>query len=231
MNHLHRLLCLSLLLITPALVAADAFVGKVSFAITSAKGKTITMNQSFNGTAVRTDTDAGPGGVIMDFGKKEMIILMTAQHMYMVRPMNPSDIPQDIKNKQAANNPDVEATGKTEKILGYTCNQIITKDAKSTTEIWVAEGLGMYFAMGGQGGGGMFGKRGNADTAAKWEQALKGKGGFPLRVITHDAAGKETFRLEATKIEKGGVTDADFAPPADFQKFEMPNMGGLNPFK
>ncbi len=231
MYSLKRLLCLSTLLITPALFAVDPFVGKVSFAITSGKGKAMTLNQSFKGNAVRTDMEGAPGGMIMDFAKKEMIILMNEEHMYMVQPLKASDIPHEIKDKAAAD-PDVEVTGKTEKILGYTCNQILVKDGKNVTEMWVAEELGMYAGLGAQsGGGGMFGKKGNADAAAKWEKALKGKGGFPIRVITRNAAGKETYKMEATKIEKGGVSDADFKPPAGFQKFEMPDMGGMNPFK
>lgn len=232
MYSLKPLLCLGTLLVAPAIFAAvEPFVGKASFAITSGKGKTMTMNQSFKGNAVRTDMENGPA-MIMDFAKKETIILMNDEHMYMVQPMKPSDIPQEIKDKAAAD-PDVEVTGKTEKILGYTCNQILVKDGKNVTEMWVAEELGMYAGMGAQsgGGGGMFGKKGNADSAAKWEKALKGKSGFPIRIITRNAAGKETYRMEATKIEKGGVSDADFLPPKDFQKFQMPDMGGMNPFK
>jgi hypothetical protein len=81
-------------------------------------------------------------------------------------------------------------------------------------------------------GGSPFGGRKQSANAAKWEEALKGsKGGFPLRVISHDAKGKETFRMEAKKIEPGPLPDSLFAPPAGYQKFEMPNMGGLNPFK
>ncbi len=231
---LPRLLCMSALLITPALFAADAFVGKVNFAMTSSKGKPMSLNYSMKGTAVRTEMAGMPGGMIMDFTKKEMIMLMNDQHMYMVMPLKPSDLPKEVKEKGATSDPDVEITGKTETILGYLCNQIMVKDGKNTTELWAAEGLGAFAGLGNQGGGmgGMFGhKKGNADTAAKWEQALKGKGGFPLRVITRDNAGKETFKMEATKIEKGGVTEADFHPPADFQKFEMPDMGGMNPFK
>lgn len=232
MYSLKRLLCLSALLITPALFAVDPFVGKASFTITSGKGKAMTMNQSFKGNAVRTDMEGGAGAMIMDFAKKEVTILMNEEHMYMVHPIKPSDIPQEIKDKAAAD-PDVEVTGKTEKILGYTCSQILVKDGKNVTEMWLAEELGMYSGMGAQsgGGGGMFSKKGNSDSAAKWEKALKGKSGFPIRVITRNAAGKETYRMEATKIEKGGVSDADFLPPKDFQKFQMPDMGGMNPFK
>ena len=231
MNHLNRFLCMGALLIAPALFAADAFEGKVSFVMTTGNSKPVTMNQSYKGKAVRTDMDGMPGGMIMDFGKKEMTILMNEERMYMVHPLKPSDIPQEIKDKPAAD-PDVEVTGKTEKILGYLCNQILVKDGKTVTEMWVAEGLGMFAGLGNQGGGGMFGKKkGGAESAAKWEKALKGKGGFPLRVVTRDSAGKETYKMEAKKIEKGGVTDADFLPPKDFQKFEMPDMGGMNPFK
>ena len=80
------------------------------------------------------------------------------------------------------------------------------------------------------GGGGPFGGRKSAN-AAKWEEALKGKEGFPLRVVTHDAKSKETFKMEATKIEPGTLSAALFLPPEGYQKFQMPDFGGLNPFK
>lgn len=227
MNLLNRLFCVSALLTAPALFAADAFVGKVSFLMSSGKDKPVVLHQSYKSTAMRTDMEGMPGGMIMDFTKKEMIILMNEEKMYMVHAIKPDDLPKETKEKLAPT-ADVEATGKTEKILGYLCNQFLVKDGKNTTELWVAEDLGMFAGMGGQGGGGMFGnKKGNSEMAAKWEQVLKGKGGFPLRVITRNAAGKETFKMEATKIEKGGVKDADFVPPADFTKFEMPNFGGM----
>jgi len=230
MNHLNRLLCLGALLIAPALFAADAFVGKISLAMTDAKGKTTVLNNSMKGTSTRIDVEGMPGGMIMDFAKREMIMLMNSDKMYMVMPIK--DAPNQNPAKAAAD-PEVVVTGKTETILGYLCKQVMVTEGKKTTEVWIAEGLGVFGGLGAPGGGGgMFGhKKGNAETAAKWEQALKGKSGFPLRVITRDAAGKESFKMEATKIEKGGVTDADFAPPANFEKFEMPDFGGMNPFK
>lgn len=230
MNLLNRLFCVGALLTAPALLAADAFVGKVSFLMNNGKGKPVILHQSYKGTAMRTDMEGMPGGMIMDFTKKEMIILMNEEKMYMVHAIKPDDLPKETKEKLTPD-ADVEATGKTEKILGYLCNQFLVKDGKSTTELWVAEGLGVFAGLGNQGGGMFGGKKGKSEMSAKWEQVLKGKGGFPLRVITRDAAGKETFKMEATKIEKGGVTDADFVPPADFTKFEMPNLGGMNPFK
>jgi Domain of unknown function (DUF4412) len=234
MKILPRLFCFATLALTPALFAADAFVGKISFPMTPAKGKPMAYQQSMKGTAMRTEFEGAPGAMIMDFAKMEMIMLMTNERMYMVMPLKPSDVPQTHHEAKPVADPDVEVTGKTENILGYTCHQILVKDGKNITEVWAAEGLGAFAGLGQQGGGmgGMFGKKNaNAESAAKWERALKGRGGYPLRVITRDAAGKTTFKLEATKVEKGGVTDADFKPPAGFEKFSMPDMGGMNPFK
>ena len=72
-----------------------------------------------------------------------------------------------------------------------------------------------------------FGGGRKAANAAKWEEALKGKGGFPLRVITRDAKGRDSFKMEATKIEPGSVPDSMFSPPAGYQKFEMPDIGSM----
>lgn len=232
MNHLIRSLCLGALIAAPALNAADAFVGKVSLAMTDEKGKTTIMNSSMKGSSTRMETEGLPGAMIMDFKKREVIILMDSEQMYMVMPIQTDETAPETKAKPAAD-PTIVETGKTENILGYLCKQVMVTEGKKVTEMWIAEGLGLFAGMGspGGGGGGMFGKKkGNAETA-KWEQVLKGKGGFPLRVITRNAAGKETYKMEATKIEKGGVTDADFLPPKNFQKFEMPDMGGMNPFK
>jgi hypothetical protein len=169
----------------------------------------------------------------MDTSKMEMLMLMTEQQMYMVMPMK-QQVEQAME-KQGVGTADVEVTGKTETILGYKCNQILVKDKGTVTEVWAAEGLGAFMGLGGGGpmggGGGMFGggRRGGGGgaNAAKWEEALKGKGGFPLRVISRDAAGKQTFKMEATKIEPGSLSDSLFSPPEGYQKFAMPDMGGM----
>ena len=80
------------------------------------------------------------------------------------------------------------------------------------------------------GGGGLFGGR-KAAAGAKWEEALKGHGGFPLRVVSRDAKSNESFRMEATKIEPGSLPASLFTPPAGYEKFQMPDLGNLNPFR
>ena len=107
------------------------------------------------------------------------------------------------------------------------------KDKGTVTEMWVADGLGTFMGLGSGGGGGnpmagMFGGGGKKSAnAAKWEEALKGKGGFPLRVISRDAKGKQSFKMEATKIEPGSLPDSLFAPPAGYEKFAMPDFGSM----
>lgn len=233
MKLLSRILAVGALLTAVQTFAADTFEGKVSLAITADKGKSMNLDYSLKGQKMRMDMNAEGHEVatIMDMGKMEMLMLMAEQHMYMVMPMKkPVDQAME-KSGVGSGSADVEVTGKTETILGYKCNQILVKDKGSVTEMWTAEGLGAFMGLGGggpMGGGGMFGggKRGGGGNAAKWEEALKGKGGFPLRVISRDAAGKQTFKMEATKIEPGSLPDSQFSPPEGYQKFSIPGMGG-----
>lgn len=227
MNLFLRLITVGSLLTASAGFAADAFQGKVSLAITAAKGRAQTLNYSIKDQKLRMDIEAEGTSIasITDLAKLEVLMLMPEQKMYMVMPIK-KPVEQALA-KQEESNADIEVTGKTETILGYKCNQILVKDKGSVTEMWVAEGLGVFMGMGNSGGGGPFGgRKGNAN-AAKWEEALKGKGGFPLRVISRDTKSKETFRMEATKIEPGNLPDSLFLPPAGYQKFQMPSLGDM----
>jgi outer membrane lipoprotein-sorting protein len=211
-------------LLTLSQLVANAFEGKITLAVTDPRGSTMNMDYSMKGAKIRMDMKAhdNEAAMIMDVPKQEMIMLMTDQRMYMVMPMKKA---MDKAMEQAgANTADVEMTGKTETILGYKCSQILVKDKGNVTEVWVADGLGNFMGM--NNGGGPFGG-GRGPQSAKWEAVLKGKGGFPLRVTTRDAAGKQVSKMEATKIEPGSLPDSLFAPPADFQKFDMPNMGDM----
>lgn len=233
MKLLPRLLVVAGLLTAAHTFAADAFQGKVSLAMTAEKGRTQTLNYSIKGQKLRMDieTEGKTMATIMDMGKLEMLMLMPEEKTYMVMPMK-KPVEQAMA-KQGESTADIEVTGKTETILGYKCSQILVKDKGEVTEMWVADGLGTFMGMGsgggGGGGGGMFGggRKGGGPQAAKWEEALKGKGGFPLRVISRNAKGKETFKMEATKIEPGSLPNSLFMPPAGYEKFSMPDFGGM----
>ncbi|MES1194554.1 MAG: DUF4412 domain-containing protein, partial [Opitutus sp.] len=192
------------------------------------KGKVQDLNYSMKGQKLRMDITAEGHEVatIMDLEKLEMLMLMNEQRMYMVMPIK-KPVEQAMA-KQGESTADLEVTGKTETILGYKCNQVLVKDKGTTTEVWIAEGLGTFMGLGSGGGGGNpFARGSKTANTAKWEEALKGKGGFPLRVVSLDGKGKQTFKMEATKIEPGTLPDSLFAPPAGYQKFQMPDFGGL----
>lgn len=233
MNLLSRFLAVGALLTAVQAFAARAFEGKVTQTITAAKGESQTLSYSMKGDKLRTDMSAEGHEMssIMDLAKLEIIMLMPEQKMYMVMPIK-KPVEQAMA-PQGESTADVEVTGKTETILGYKCSQILVKDKGSVTEMWVADGLGTFMGLGNGGGGGnpmagMFGGGGKKSAnAAKWEEALKGKGGFPLRVISRDAKGRQSFKMEATKIEPGSLPDSLFAPPAGYEKFAMPDFGSM----
>lgn len=226
MNPLLRLFTVGTLL-TASLAYAAGFEGKVTLAMTAGKGKTQELDYSMQGTAIRIDLAAEGHSFasIMDLQKMEMLMLMPDQQMYMVMP-----IKEHVeKAVQGAYEKDttIEKTGRTETILGYKCDEYVSKDKDATTEVWVAEGLGSFMGLGSGGGNpmaGMMGGGGKAKPASGWEQKFKGKPGFPLRVISRTSGGKETFKMEATKIEPGSLPATLFQPPAGWQKFDMGGM-------
>jgi len=230
MNLPTRLLAVGSLLIASVCSAADAFEGKVSLAMSAGKEKAQVLDYSIKQDFMRMDfnTEGKTFSTIIDVKKLEMMMLMSEEKMYMVMPMKQT---MEKAMKEAdAKTPDLEKTGRTETILGYKCDEYISKDAKSTTEIWVAEGLGAFMGLGNNNGGGggmgaMFG--GKKKSASGWEEKFKGKPGFPLRVISRDTKNKETFRMEATKVAPGKLPDSLFQPPAGYERFQMPSFGGM----
>ncbi len=230
MNPLLRLLAVGTLLTATIAHAASAFEGKVSLAITAGKGKPQVLDYSIKDTSLRIDMNADGQAIasIMDMKKMEMLMLMPSEKMYMVMPIK--ETVEKAAKKVEVKEPDIEKTGRTETILGYKCEEYVTKEKNATTEIWIAEGLGTFMGLGENGGGGggmggMFG--GKKKAAAGWEEKFKGKPGFPLRVVSRDGKNKETFRMEATKIEPGSLPASLFQPPAGWQRMQMPNLGDM----
>lgn len=218
------------LLVSSAL-SAPAFEGKVSLGFSDEKGREQVIDYALKGSLVRLEPkmkDAEGTAMIMDAAKQEMTILMPAEQMYMVMPLR--GMPAQGKAATETKDVKVEKTGRTETILGYLCEEYVMTDKGQTTEMWITDQIGSFMGLSGGGNpmGGMMGGRKAKAEGAAWEQVLKGKqGAFPLRVVGRNAKGKESFRLEAKKIEPGTLPDSLFAPPAGFQKFSMPALPGF----
>lgn len=209
-------------LAAPAVLGAASFEGQVRMKISDARGRSHEMEQRIKEGRVRTEMNTGKGetmAVIMDLPKREMIMLMPEQHMYMVHALPDPTAVAGADDAEFS----FEKTGETEKILGYTCTKYLAKSKDATTDVWVTEELGRFAGLGNGPGPMGMGRRAAAPQAA-WEKALAGKDFFPLRVVSHDAKGKENFRLEALSVDKSTQPDALFTPPADYQKFDMGGM-------
>ncbi len=197
-----------------ASLSAQAFEGRVAMTVKDGSSKPVAMSYAMKKDLIRVDIKADKGesaSSIMNFAKKEMIMLMPSEKMYMVMPMQ--DV-TDTAKSAAENVSPLEKTSETEVILGYTCTKYITRDKDTVTEIWAAEGIGMFAGMGATNP--MKPVARNA-----WEAELVEKGFFPLRVIGKNARGREQFRLDVTSVEKQSLPDSVFTAPEGYERFEM----------
>ena len=219
MKLITRLFLASALLAPVALLGA-AFEGKITMKMTPGRGEPQEMSYNIKGDKMRIEIatkKGGMGGMIMDGEKKEMIMMMDDQKMYMT--MAIPDVAAEAAGKKGE---DVkfEKTNETEKILGYTATKYIATQKDGTkTEMWLAEGLGKF--MSASPGNPMTGRRA---APPEWERALAGKELFPLRVVGKDKGEKQTFQMDVIAIDKKSLPDSMFTPPASYQKFDMGGM-------
>lgn len=218
-------LVLASLFLAPVALLAASFEGKVSFKMSSPRGQAQDVTYNIKGDKIRIEmpNQQGMGGMVMDTTKRETMVIMDQQRMYMVMAMPDVQPQADAARGKKTGEVKLEKTGETEKILGYTATKYISTYEDTTTDMWLAEGLGTFMGMsnnnpmarGGRGGG---------QGPQAWERALAGKELFPLRVVGKDKSNKETFRMEVTAIDKQSLPDSMFAPPAGYQKFDMGGM-------
>jgi hypothetical protein len=169
---------------------------------------------------------------IIDLPKMEMYNLMPQQKMYMVFKIPTED---DLKTKPETATPEytVEKTGKTQKILGYKCEQMIFTMKDFSSEVWGTDELGTYMsASAAQATSKKLNKnQASAQAAQAWQKALSGKNFFPLLTITSKKDKKGTFapfmRMEVTSVEKKKLDDSLFVPPSDYKQFEMPDVKSM----
>jgi hypothetical protein len=211
---------LAVALFAPAVLSAASFEGRVNFKMTSPRGAPQEIAYNIKGDKIRVEMpgQAAMGGIIIDTTKRESTVIMDQQKMYMTMAL--PDVAAQASKK--AEEVKLEKTGEKETILGLTAEKYIATHPDSTSEMWLAEGLGTF--MSAPSGNPMGGRGGGNSQAQAWERALAGKELFPLRVVSKDKAGKESFRMEATAIDQKPLPDSLFAAPAGYQKFDMGAM-------
>lgn len=209
------LLCLA---VTAA--RAGAFEGKVQYAFAEGR-QTGQMKYCVKQPRLRMEVAMpgkgaeGSGVMIMDTQASTVTILMPTEKMYMVMDLAKTKgaVPNDPKDESK-----IVKTGLTEEICGYKCDEYLLETPTEKTRLWLTEALGSFMVV-----------QSPMDhrPPRSWEKALEGKNFFPLKVIVQTVAGKETYSMTATQVEKKSLPESDFQPPADYMKFDMPAMPGM----
>ena len=122
---------------------------------------------------------------------------------------------------QAFENQVVERTGKTETIAGYSCEiwRITDKEQhRLKSHVCVAKGFGKAATFWADP------KDARRSSQPGWMKQLAEEGGFAIRSIQYDEAGKEFMRMEVTSIDKKSLDAGLFAFPADWAKQDMSAM-------
>lgn len=201
-----------LLAATAASLGAQSFEGAVSMTLSGDNGRSTDVTYLVKDGKIRMEMGGGGRGMTMIMlpADKKMLMIMTAQKMYMENQMPGGD----MAGHQMANpGVTVKRTGQMETIAGYQCEHITVTESNGSSDVCVAKGLGMWMAP--SMGGGM---RGGPPKAEGWEGGL-GEGGYPLKV----QKGDKTIML-VTKIEKKSLDGSLFAAPDGFTKMDMGAM-------
>lgn len=162
--------------------------------------------------------------LILDPPARKGYLLMPSQKMAMVidvdqaaklggmapgagpgKPGTPS-MPTDV--------PTIDKTGKKDTVAGYACDEWKVTSKSGRADLCVADGvrwIGFRDLAAASPGLGAIAFLGDVDR-------------FPLRVVAYDANGKESGRVEATKVEKKKLEDATFVVPTDYRVMDMAAM-------
>jgi hypothetical protein len=186
-------------------LAAAPFEGKIDYQLTTAKGQSGTFTLSSKGSKIRQDFSMGgqSGASIMDFGAKQIIMLMPQRQSYMEQPIpdQPSQAPSGVT---------IAKSGATDTIAGYTAYEWIATSPRGKTSLWINQDLGDQ--IGHLGGG---------KSKVDIPEELKKKGGILLKMT-----GAKGMTLVATKVSTESLPNSLFEVPAGYTKMDLGALGG-----
>jgi hypothetical protein len=119
--------------------------------------------------------------------------------------------------------PKIRRPGRTKKILGYVCEQVLLTHAEGETEIWGTKQLADLEATTSR----VLGQ--SASEGGGWIDEVAALGLYPL--VSHTRMGGRLVESqETTRIEKRTVADDLFELPAGYQKQTVKDMPGQSGF-
>ena len=210
-----------ILLITNNLFAQTTFEGIVKIKMT-ADDESFFIDYFIKDDNMRMEINEEEEVVFIKSGKKSLILMVEEKtYMDLNNPMF-KQIPgmsnmDDAENSSETFDINKYKTGKTKNILGHECEQWVFSDQEEDVEIeaWVTDELGNFMMMKSPMGGGF---------SPNWGSSFKGKGFFPLLVITRDEDGEETSRFEVVNVDQKGLNNDLFSAPSDFEELKIHGM-------
>jgi hypothetical protein len=186
----------------------SGFEGQITMHTTSPAAPPQDMVVKAKGDKLRFDTKSADGSdsyAVYDPSTNKVTMVLEAQKMYMDLDFGKAGAPQANTSPDTAS---IDKSGKHETIAGIDCENWTAKDPSGKrSEVCIAQGIAFFdMASVKSGGPSALGKE------------LRDKKLFPLRSVEYDAAGKETSRMEVTKVEKTSIDDAQFSIPKDYKK-------------
>ncbi len=229
-----RLFAVWLLFVLLTLPSFSQFEGVLDMRMTTGRPSgesrqvsyTLMVKENKVAADVREAEGAKMFGKIIYRGDKNLTwVIDDAHKSYMEIELNGETPEQEQETKgEQEGGPKVHKTGKTESILGYTCDEWIVEDSDAVTSVWGTPKLGdMYDGL--QKAFGQLNRRGPmSGSASSWENELAKIRVFPLKIVRSEG-GNIVQTQEVTKIEPKSLAASVFEVPEDYKKQEMgPSM-------
>jgi hypothetical protein len=221
-SHRREVIWIAIILILFSLPAWSQFEGTVISTTTGTRGPnspfTITQEISIKGKKVRSNMSSpgeprGAVSIIYRGDRGRIITILEQEKMYMEYSLK--TIHQMMKNiPHDTNRAVVTRTGKTQKILGYNCEQVLIHQGEVDIEIWgttelssLRESIQALNEM-------------QKQNVPRWSRELDKMKLFPMKTtISAQGTNAET---DVTSIQKKSLPEAFFNVPAGYTKQELP---------
>jgi hypothetical protein len=198
-------------------IAQDKFQGKVTFEV-SEGGQNQQISYFVKGNKFLIQPAdgeaAGQGSMIYDGDKKAMIIIMNEQKMYMEMPIDPMN---EMSNNESTGAEYFVKTGKSQDVLGYSCDEFEFKDQNNKGFALMTKELGGFMFMDDPESGG----------STEWQKEIMNEGYFPMLVKEENSSGELKTVFKVVDLKKMKLDDNMFSAPPGYSKFDMQNMQNM----
>ncbi|MEM6823024.1 MAG: DUF4412 domain-containing protein [Verrucomicrobiota bacterium] len=193
----------------------------------NSEGRQLFMKMEMAGNKARVGT--GMGATIFLPSEDKMIMLMSAQKTYIVRPLETHSMPEK-QEKEALGT--FEKTGKQETINGFECIQFLYQNPDGGQfELWVSpkgpklSKMMQFFSMLEQQPGMKNQIRSSWKQVIAQHPELKT---YPIRIVELDAHGQELNRSTIRSVSNVGIPGSVFQIPGDYREMRVPGMADVS---